>query len=154
VATSYTAKTNLVRGYTYGESLVVGVQEPPWGIFVPRGYLVLTRVVGCTGDIYYSEGTAVAAKLAAGCTIQACRAVLSGECSTAFSLIRPPGHHATNTEAMGFCFCNNAAAAARAMVNANLARRVLILDWDIHHGNGTQDILVSVRGWRWCTLPA
>lgn len=55
--------------------------------------------------------------------------MLRGECNNAFSLIRPPGHHATNTEAMGFCFFNNAAAAAKEVVRAGLAKRVLILDW-------------------------
>lgn len=73
---------------------------------------------------------------------QAAKAVCSGRVSNAFCLIRPPGHHATNTEAMGFCFYNNVAVAAKEVLRAGAATRVLVLDWDVHHGNGTQDILV------------
>ena len=62
-----------------------------------------------------------------------------GEASNGAAVVRPPGHHAESGQAMGFCFFNNAAVAARAAQAAG-ARRVLILDWDVHHGNGTQHI--------------
>jgi len=67
-------------------------------------------------------------------------AVLSRTLSTGFALVRPPGHHAEAAHAMGFCLVNNAAVAAEAALRLG-ARRVAILDWDVHHGNGTQDIV-------------
>ena len=61
-----------------------------------------------------------------------------GELSNGFALVRPPGHHAEREEAMGFCYFNTVAVAAKKLIAANLAKRVLIVDWAIHHGNGTQ----------------
>jgi acetoin utilization deacetylase AcuC-like enzyme len=72
--------------------------------------------------------------------VDACAKVLSGEWDGAFSVMRPPGHHATPDRAMGFCMTNHAAVAARWAVREGGARRAMILDWDAHHGNGTQDI--------------
>ena len=76
---------------------------------------------------------------AAGCVITACDAVLKGEARDGFALTRPPGHHATQTVAMGFCLVNNVAIATRVLQERGI-ERVLIIDWDVHHGNGTQDI--------------
>ncbi len=78
------------------------------------------------------------ARLAAGGTIAAVSAVLAGDVDAAYALVRPPGHHAMADEGMGFCVFNNAVVAARHAQRAHGAERVLILDWDVHHGNGTQ----------------
>lgn len=78
------------------------------------------------------------ARLAAGGTIAAVAAVMRGEVDAAYALVRPPGHHAMADEGMGFCVFNNAVVAARHAQREHGAKRVLILDWDVHHGNGTQ----------------
>lgn len=80
------------------------------------------------------------ATLAAGAACDAVDQVLSGNDPTALCLIRPPGHHALRAEAMGFCLINNVAVAARHAIVRHKLDRVLIVDWDVHHGNGTQDI--------------
>jgi acetoin utilization deacetylase AcuC-like enzyme len=90
-------------------------------------------------DTYYSPDTWDAARAAAGSTAQLAIDVLHGRLAQGIAVVRPPGHHATRDRAMGFCLLNNAAAAAAA-VRAEGAARVAILDWDVHHGNGTQDI--------------
>jgi acetoin utilization deacetylase AcuC-like enzyme len=90
-------------------------------------------------DTYYSPKSWEAARAAAGSTCELATRVLSGELTTAISVVRPPGHHATRDRAMGFCLLNNVAAAAAAARAAGAAR-VAIVDWDVHHGNGTQDI--------------
>lgn len=80
------------------------------------------------------------ASLAAGAVIDAVNRVVNGEDTSALCLVRPPGHHATPSQSMGFCLFNNIAiGAAHATRNLDL-NRVLIVDWDVHHGNGTQDI--------------
>lgn len=76
---------------------------------------------------------------AAGCVCDAAERVLHGEDKNALCLVRPPGHHAMFDRAMGFCLFNNAAIAAKMLTNEFSLDRVLIVDWDIHHGNGTQD---------------
>ncbi|MBV6397184.1 MAG: Histone deacetylase-like amidohydrolase [Anaerolineales bacterium] len=77
------------------------------------------------------------ARLASGATLRGARAVWAGEASNAFALVRPPGHHAEPARAMGFCLFNNVAVAARDLLERG-ARRVLVVDYDAHHGNGTQ----------------
>jgi len=77
---------------------------------------------------------------AAGAAAAAVDAVLKGTDQTALCLIRPPGHHATPTRSMGFCLFNNIALAAQHARSSHKLTRVLIVDWDVHHGNGTQDI--------------
>ncbi|NUM53993.1 MAG: histone deacetylase [Candidatus Hydrogenedentes bacterium] len=79
-----------------------------------------------------------AALLAAGGAIAACKAVLEGKVDNAFSAMRPPGHHAERDRAMGFCLFNNIAIAARWLRDVRGIGKVAILDWDVHHGNGTQ----------------
>lgn len=87
-----------------------------------------------------SPGSIDAAEVAAGTAIAAVESVVSGESESAFALVRPPGHHAESVRARGFCIFNNVAVAA-AHAQAKLGcKRVLIIDWDAHHGNGTQQI--------------
>lgn len=87
-----------------------------------------------------SPGSVEAAEVAAGMAITAVEAVVSGRCESAFALTRPPGHHAEAVRARGFCLLNNVAIAA-AHAQAELGcSRVLIVDWDAHHGNGTEEI--------------
>lgn len=88
-------------------------------------------------DTGMSEHSYDAALLAAGASVQAVEAVWHGEAVNAFALVRPPGHHAEPDRAMGFCLFNNAAVAAEAALALG-AQRVMVLDWDVHHGNGTQ----------------
>jgi acetoin utilization deacetylase AcuC-like enzyme len=78
------------------------------------------------------------ARLAAGGAMAAVSAVLEGSVDSAYALIRPPGHHAMADKAMGFCIYNNVVIAARHAQSSHGVERVLILDWDVHHGNGTQ----------------
>ena len=98
------------------------------------------------GAIYYHEHTERAARCAAGSTLEATDAVLLGRARTALALVRPPGHHAERDEAMGFCFYNNAAVAAAAARREHRVERVAIVDWDVHHGNGTQHIFEEEAG--------
>lgn len=81
-----------------------------------------------------------AALLAAGAATTAVDLVMNGQADNAFALVRPPGHHATTRSAMGFCLLNNAAIGARYAQARYSLERVLIIDWDVHHGNGTQEI--------------
>jgi acetoin utilization deacetylase AcuC-like enzyme len=78
-----------------------------------------------------------------GAVVEAVDRVSRGALASAFCLTRPPGHHATPTHAMGFCLFNNVAIAAAWLLQAGLAQRVAILDFDVHHGNGTQDAFYS-----------
>jgi len=90
-------------------------------------------------DTYVSPRSFDAALMAAGGLVRAVEAVLTGEIANGFALVRPPGHHATATRSMGFCLFNNIAVAARAALAGGKAERVFIADFDVHHGNGTQD---------------
>lgn len=87
-----------------------------------------------------SPGSIEAAEVAAGSAIAAVEAVFSGDASSAFAICRPPGHHAEPVRARGFCLFNNVAVAAAHALEVVGCERVLIIDWDAHHGNGTQDI--------------
>jgi len=94
-------------------------------------------------DTYVSPRSFDAALMAAGGGVRAVEAVLAGQVANGFALVRPPGHHATPTRAMGFCLFNNVAVAARAALAGGQAERVFIADFDVHHGNGTQDIFAA-----------
>ena len=91
-------------------------------------------------DTYVVAGSWDAARLAAGATVQAARAVMAGDAGVAFAAVRPPGHHAGRARASGFCLLNSVAIAAAALRADGSARRIAIVDWDVHHGDGTQDI--------------
>jgi acetoin utilization deacetylase AcuC-like enzyme len=90
-------------------------------------------------DTYLTSRSYDVAVLAAGGALRAVESVLSGEAANGYALVRPPGHHATPTRAMGFCLFNNVAVATRAALRGGLAKRVFIADFDVHHGNGTQE---------------
>ncbi len=89
-------------------------------------------------DTYVSRRSLEIARLAAGAAIDLAAAVARGEASAGLAAVRPPGHHAEVDRAMGFCLFNNVAVAARALQAEHGVDKLLILDWDVHHGNGTQ----------------
>jgi len=91
-------------------------------------------------DTVVSPHSFQAAALAAGAGAAATDAVIAGPHRHAFCLVRPPGHHATRKECMGFCLFNSLALAAHRAISEHRLERILIVDWDVHHGNGTQDI--------------
>ncbi|MCP8899211.1 histone deacetylase family protein [Gilvimarinus xylanilyticus] len=99
------------------------------------------RVFG--DDIWMSPHTLTAARHAAGAGAQGVDLIMAGQAQTVFCNVRPPGHHAERNHAMGFCFYNNIAIAARHALDHYHLQRVAIVDFDIHHGNGTQDIFVD-----------
>src|ERR671931_371905 len=94
-------------------------------------------------DTAISPGSYDAALLAAGAGALAVEEVMGGRASNAFALVRPPGHHAERGVAMGFCLFNNLAIAAAHALAERDVERVLILDWDVHHGNGTEAIFAG-----------
>ena len=96
-----------------------------------------------TGDTMISPRSLDAALRAAGGALNAVDAVFGGQARNAFCVVRPPGHHATAVRGMGFCIFNNIAIAARYAQRKHGIQRVLIADWDVHHGNGTQDIFYA-----------
>ncbi len=113
-------------------------------VHAPRYVVALEELAVVGGgridpDTVMSAGTLEAARRAAGAAVSAAEAALAGD--AAFAAVRPPGHHATADRAMGFCFFNNVVLAARAALERFGAERVLIVDWDVHHGNGTQDLV-------------
>ncbi|RKF63027.1 Histone deacetylase clr3 [Erysiphe neolycopersici] len=93
-------------------------------------------------SLYVGNLTAEAALISAGAAIETCKSVVEGKVKNAFAIIRPPGHHAESNESMGFCIFNNVPMAATVCLKEypDICRKVLILDWDVHHGNGTQNM--------------
>jgi acetoin utilization deacetylase AcuC-like enzyme len=98
-----------------------------------------------TGDTDISPGSFEAAVHATGVCLNAVDLVMQGEARNAFCIVRPPGHHARPAQGMGFCLFNNIAIAARYAQRKFGVERVAIADWDVHHGNGTQDIFYTDR---------
>jgi acetoin utilization deacetylase AcuC-like enzyme len=109
----------------------------------PRYVEELSRIAGRRGyldaDTYYAPASYAAALRAAGGCVEMVDTLLGGEAAYGIALVRPPGHHARPGTAMGFCLLNNIAVAA-AHARANGCERVAIVDWDVHHGNGTQEM--------------
>jgi acetoin utilization deacetylase AcuC-like enzyme len=103
-------------------------------------------------DTHASRATYETSLLAAGGILTAVEAVLGGEADNSFAIVRPPGHHALPDHAMGFCFFNNVAVAASYLTQVKGLERVMILDWDVHHGNGTQDIFYASARVLYCSL--
>ena len=93
------------------------------------------------GDTFLSPGSLDAAFRAAGAVVRGVDMVLGGEVQNAFAAVRPPGHHAETDTAMGFCLFGNAALAAKHALDHHGLSRVAVVDFDVHHGNGTQDLL-------------
>ncbi len=109
------------------------------------GYVKSIEQIAQRGGGWLDADTCVSGKswesalYAAGAPLTAIDVIMNGEATNAFCLIRPPGHHATPTRGMGFCLFNNVAIAAKYLQRKYNVERVLIVDWDVHHGNGTQD---------------
>jgi acetoin utilization deacetylase AcuC-like enzyme len=109
------------------------------------------------GDTVVSQGSWLAATAAAGCVLDGVDLAISGEAPRSFSAVRPPGHHALRAAGMGFCLFGNVGVAAHYARSSHRLDRVLIVDWDVHHGNGTQDLVeqepgihfVSMHQWPW-----
>ncbi len=111
------------------------------------GYIERVRRMSAMGsghldspDTPVSIGSERAAHLAAGGVVAACEAILAGSLRNAFCAVRPPGHHAERSRAMGFCLFNNVAIAAEHLIHSHGLERVAVVDFDVHHGNGTQHL--------------
>lgn len=120
-------------------------------------YIAKVRAVSSTGGFlaestYLSPGSYETALLSAGAGISAVKGILSGHFASALSLNRPPGHHAGREYGGGFCLFNNAAIVAKYCLDTGGMKRVFLLDWDLHHGNGTQDILQQDPRIVFCSL--
>ena len=128
-----------------------------------RSYIDTVRVMALAGggrldaDTVVSEGSWDAARAGAGCVLDAVDLAFAGEATRSFCGVRPPGHHAVRDRAMGFCIFGNVALAAHYARSRHRAERVLIVDWDVHHGNGTQALVedepdihfISMHQWPW-----
>ncbi|XP_028044414.1 histone deacetylase 4 isoform X5 [Rhopalosiphum maidis] len=102
--------------------------------------------LGVDSDTTWNElHTAPAARMAVGCVIDLAFKAALGDVKNGFAIVRPPGHHAEANQAMGFCFFNSIAVACRLLQQRQAVRRILVVDWDVHHGNGTQQIFYNDR---------
>jgi acetoin utilization deacetylase AcuC-like enzyme len=122
------------------------VERPTLAAVHPEHYIAAIENLAARGggqldlDTVASEGSFEAALHAAGGAVELVDLLLGRTAPTGFSAHRPPGHHAKRAQAMGFCLFNNVAVAAQHALDAHALERVMILDWDVHHGNGTNDI--------------
>lgn len=136
------ALASLGEGYAYKHlPLAPASDEQLARVHVAEYIEGIGRLAGKSGyldeDTYLSSGSAATARLAAGAVVQLVEELVSGKSRAGFALPRPPGHHALADRAMGFCLFNNVAVGA-AHARALGRQRVLVLDWDVHHGNGTE----------------
>uniref|UniRef100_A0A8C4SXL0 histone deacetylase n=1 Tax=Erpetoichthys calabaricus TaxID=27687 RepID=A0A8C4SXL0_ERPCA len=115
------------------------------GILSQRMFVMLPcGGVGVDSDTIWNEmHTSTSARMAAGCVTELAFRVAKGELKNGFAIVRPPGHHAEPSNAMGFCFFNSVAIAAKQLQHKLNASKILIVDWDVHHGNGTQEVFYS-----------
>lgn len=138
-----TLHTNPIAGATLQAArsadlrTIQAVHTPDYVAWLQQRCDRITRLSDLTADTYITPASVSAARMAAGAACDAVDAMQAGQ--RAFALGRPPGHHATPGEAMGFCFFNNIAIAARYAQQHHRLQRIAIVDFDIHHGNGTQD---------------
>ncbi|MCH8151727.1 MAG: histone deacetylase [Planctomycetes bacterium] len=130
-------KVRWVEPHPAARELIERVHQPA---YVDQLEAFRGRSAALDADTTVSPGSIPAAYLAAGAAIEAVSAVGTGPVKRAFALVRPPGHHAEADRAMGFCLFNNVAVAAAHARAALGCQRILIVDWDVHHGNGTQHI--------------
>lgn len=144
---SYLEQTGLTEQLTLIKPRAASIEE--LALVHDKQYIDGVRAVVQRGggwldpDTVTSPGSYDAAIYAAGGAIRAVESVLTGEVQNAFALVRPPGHHATVDRAMGFCLFNNIAIAARYALTKHGLERVAIIDFDVHHGNGTQEAFYS-----------
>jgi histone deacetylase-like protein len=124
------------------EDEILRVHTPDY-LQLVRAEIAAGRRTLSTGDTELSSGSLAAAMAAAGTVVSAVDAVMRGRARNAFCAVRPPGHHASQARGMGFCVFNNLAIGARHAAKAFGVERILIADWDVHHGNGTQAIFWS-----------
>jgi len=140
---SHLEKTGIIKQLIPVEPRPATVEE--LALVHEKQYIAHIKEVGMRGggwldpDTAMSPGSYDAALYAAGGTIKAAEAVINGELNSAFALVRPPGHHATSRSAMGFCIFNNIAIAAKYALSKHKLEKILIIDFDVHHGNGTQE---------------
>ncbi|XP_041038416.1 histone deacetylase 4-like isoform X2 [Carcharodon carcharias] len=115
------------------------------GILSQRMFVVLPcGGLGVDSDTVWNElHSSSAARVAVGCVLELAFKVASGKLKNGFAIVRPPGHHAEPSTAMGFCFFNSVAIAAKQLLQKSNAKKILIVDWDVHHGNGTQQVFYS-----------
>ena len=128
----------LVVGSPASEDALMAVHDPAHLDFLRRACRQAPAVIDYA-PTYVSPASFECALEAAGATLEVLQAVLDGDAQRGFAAVRPPGHHATSQQAMGFCLLNNIAVAARAAQRRGL-ERIMIVDFDVHHGNGTQAI--------------
>jgi acetoin utilization deacetylase AcuC-like enzyme len=138
-------KLSLVTPRTATDDDLLLVHTPEY-VKKVRTEIAIGRRTLSTGDTDLSPGSLNAALAAAGTIVSAIDAVMSGGTRTAFCAVRPPGHHASQSRGMGFCLFNNIAIGARYARHKHGLDRVLIADWDVHHGNGTQDVFWNDGG--------
>ncbi len=123
------------------EEAQIARAHPPAHLSSLEAKLPQAGFAAIDADTFLSPGTLVAARRAAGAQVRAVDMVMSGEVRNAFCAVRPPGHHAESMTAMGFCFLGNVVIGARHALEAHALQRVAIVDFDVHHGNGTQDLV-------------